>query len=124
MIRLPASFDYVSPGFLKTFNLQFPGKFTFFAKSGAVDNQVTYPALTRKKINHKIPSDIAGNLGAMPKWEFLLIEGERNSYEGEDTFNGTTAARCELALKKKHSLYTNNLLRTLQRSRHAGVSRS
>lgn len=41
--------------------------------------KVTLTAPTATKTDHKIPSDIAGNLGTIPEWELPLIEGKRSS---------------------------------------------
>ena len=66
--------------------------------------KVTLTAPTATKTDHKIPSDIAGNLEAIPEWELPLIEGERSSiirtYDGDDTSDGTTADGWELAVEK------------------------
>ena len=51
-----------------------------------------------------MPSDIAGNLGAMPEWKLPLIESERSSiiraYKGNDTSDGTKTDGWELATEK------------------------
>ena len=71
--------------------------------------KITLTAPTATKTDHKIPSDIAGNLGAIPEWELPLIEGERSSiirtYDGDDTSDGTTADGWEFAVEKS-SPYT------------------
>ena len=63
--------------------------------------KVTLTAPATKEIARKMISDIAGNLGAIPEWEFPLIEDKRSSiirwYEGDDTSDGTTANGWELA---------------------------
>ena len=67
--------------------------------------KVTLTAPTTKKTAHKIPSDIVGNLGAIPKWELPLIERNQRSsiirvYEGNDTPDGTAADGWKLATEK------------------------
>lgn len=64
---------------------------------------LTAPIAT--KIAHKMPSDIAGNLGAIPEWELPLIErNQRDSiiraYEGNDPSDGTIADGWKLAREK------------------------
>ena len=71
---------------------------------------LTAPAAT--KTDRKIPSDIAGNLGATPEWKLPSIEGkiplievnQRSSivraYKGNDTSDGTRANGWELATEK------------------------
>ena len=61
-------------------------------------------APTTTKTDRKIPSDIAGNLGAIPEWELPLVEGERSSiireYKGNDTSDGARRNGWELATEK------------------------
>jgi len=61
-------------------------------------------APTTTKTARKMPSDIAGNLGAIPEWELPLVEGERSSiireYKGNDTSDGTRVNGWELATEK------------------------
>ena len=66
--------------------------------------KVTLTAPIATKTAHKIPSDIAGNLGAIPEWELPLVESERSSiireYKGNDTSDGTRVNGWELATEK------------------------
>lgn len=66
--------------------------------------KITLLAPTPTKTTHKMPSDIAGNLGAIPEWELPLVEGERSSiiraYKGNDTSDGTGISGWELATEK------------------------
>ena len=66
--------------------------------------KVTLTAPAARKIGPKVPSDTAGNLGAIPAWELPLIEGERSSisrtYDGDDTSDGTTTDGWEFAVEQ------------------------
>jgi hypothetical protein len=67
--------------------------------------KITLIAPTATKTEHNIRSDIAGNLGATPKWKLPVIaENQRSSiirvYEDNDTSDGTTADGWELAREK------------------------
>lgn len=67
--------------------------------------KVTLTTPTVMKTEHKIRSDIAGNLGATPEWKLPVIaENQRSSiirvYEDNDTSDGTTADGWELAREK------------------------
>ena len=67
--------------------------------------KVTLTTSTVTKTEHKIRSDIAGNLGATPEWKLPVIaENQRSSiirvYEDNDTSDGTTADGWELAREK------------------------
>ena len=71
--------------------------------------KVTLMSAAATKTVHRIPSDIAGNLGEVPEWKLPLIEGNQRSsiiraYEGNnvtgDPFDGTAADGWELTGKK------------------------
>lgn len=66
--------------------------------------KVTLKAPAATKNDRKMPSDIAGNLGAIPEWKLPLLEDERSSiirmYDGNDMSDGTTANGWELATEK------------------------
>ena len=70
--------------------------------------KVTLTAPAAAKTARKIPSDMAGNLGAIPEWELPLIEGKRSSiireYVGNDAtkapYDGTTEDNWKLAAEK------------------------
>lgn len=66
--------------------------------------KITLMAPTATKTAHKVPGDIAGNLGAIPEWELPLVEGERSSiireYKGNDTSDGARVNGWELATEK------------------------
>ena len=66
--------------------------------------KITLLAPTPTKTTHKMPSDIAGNLGAIPEWELPLVEGERSSiireYTGNDPSDGTRVNGWKLASEK------------------------
>ena len=71
--------------------------------------KVTLMSAAATKTVRRIPSDIAGNLGAIPEWKLPLIEGNQRSsiireYEGNnvtgDPYDGTAADGWELTAKK------------------------
>jgi hypothetical protein len=71
--------------------------------------KVTLMSAAATKTVRRIPSDIAGNLGAMPEWKLPLIEGNQRSsiireYEGNNAtgapYDGTAADGWELTAKK------------------------
>ncbi|MCY3722554.1 MAG: lamin tail domain-containing protein [Candidatus Poribacteria bacterium] len=66
--------------------------------------KITLMAPTTAKTAHKMPSDIAGNLGTIPEWELPLVEGERSSivreYKGNDTSDGARVNGWELAAEE------------------------
>lgn len=66
--------------------------------------KITLMAPTPTKTAHKMPSDIAGNLGTIPEWELPLVAGERSSivrvYKGNDTSDGASVNGWELATEK------------------------
>ena len=74
---------------------------------------ITLTAASDTKTVRRIPSDIAGNLGAIPEWKLPLIAGNQRSsiiraYDGNnatgDPFDGTAADGWELT-EKKNSRY-------------------
>ena len=71
--------------------------------------KVTLTSAAATKTVRRIPSDIAGNLSAIPEWKLPLIEGNQRSsiireYDGNnatgDPFDGTAADGWELTGKK------------------------
>ena len=70
--------------------------------------KVTLMSAAATKTVRRTPSDIAGNLGAIPEWQLPLIEGKRSSiireYDGNnatgDPYDGTAADGWELTAKK------------------------
>ena len=71
--------------------------------------KVTLMSAAATKTVCRIPSDIAGNLGAIPEWQLPLIEGNQRSsiireYEGNNAtgapYDGTAADGWELTAKK------------------------
>ena len=66
--------------------------------------KITLMAPTTTKTERKMPSDIAGNLGAIPEWKLPLVERERSSiireYKGNDPSDGTKVNGWELATQK------------------------
>ncbi len=68
--------------------------------------KVILKAPARAKTGRKMLSDIAGNLGAIPKWKLPLIESKRSSiireYDSNHPYDGTRTDGWELASKKDH----------------------
>ena len=71
--------------------------------------KVTLMSAAATKTVHRIPSDIAGNLGEVPEWQLPLIEGNQRSsiireYKGNNTtgdpYDGTAADGWKLTAKK------------------------
>ena len=70
--------------------------------------KITLTAAANAKTLYKAPSDIVGNLRAIPEWELPLIEDKRSSiirmYDGNvatgHPFDGTTGDNWELAAEK------------------------
>ena len=71
--------------------------------------KITLTAPARTKTARKMLSDIAGNLGEIPKWELPLIAGNQRSsiirmYDGSEStgepYDGTAADNWELAAEK------------------------
>lgn len=79
--------------------------------------KVTLMSAAATKTVHRIPSDIAGNLGEVPEWQLPLIEGNQRSsiiraYDSNnvtgDPYDGTAADGWELTAKKSFEYITQH----------------
>jgi hypothetical protein len=79
--------------------------------------KVTLMSAAATETVHRIPSDIAGNLGEVPEWKLPLIEGNQRSsiiraYEGNnatgDPYDGTAADGWKLTAEKSFQYITQH----------------